>query len=415
MKKTNKKGFTIVELVIVIAVIAILAAVLIPTFSGIIKKAKINADTQVARNLNTSLAADTALNGKPQTIEDVLKILKADGYLIENLNSKSGCYYVWEKDTNQILLVDTDYSVKYSAKDGYGAIDDSWHFAISNETVAATVRSAQPNAIVFRAMTNAEDLNTTLSAGGVETLYLDESIVLTNTTTISVTNSNADITIKMNGSSLATEGTLTSKPVYVAEGKLTIEDAIVGGAGQGTTEYGTFTTAVGFDAGSTLILNNCSITGRGNAITGSWDEDGDCYVELNNCNLFSDAYGFNFSTWGRGVLNNTNITCPNPIEASFGAQLTVNGGTYKSTTSDGYLLTLYRQQSVPDSIEFATITITAGDFTFTNFVNFATTNTKVVITGGTFNNVNYLEYFENIATIGGGTVSINGTTVTIQK
>ena len=41
MKKNNKnrKGFTIVELVIVIAVIAILAGVLIPTFSGVVDKA----------------------------------------------------------------------------------------------------------------------------------------------------------------------------------------------------------------------------------------------------------------------------------------------------------------------------------------------------------------------------------------
>jgi len=38
-KKMNKKGFTIVELVIVIAVIAILAGVMIPTFGGIIKTA----------------------------------------------------------------------------------------------------------------------------------------------------------------------------------------------------------------------------------------------------------------------------------------------------------------------------------------------------------------------------------------
>lgn len=39
MKKMNKKGFTIVELVIVIAVIAILSAVLIPTFSGVVTDA----------------------------------------------------------------------------------------------------------------------------------------------------------------------------------------------------------------------------------------------------------------------------------------------------------------------------------------------------------------------------------------
>ena len=50
MKKNNKKGFTIVELVIVIAVIAILAAVLIPTFSNVIEKAQKSAAMQAARN-----------------------------------------------------------------------------------------------------------------------------------------------------------------------------------------------------------------------------------------------------------------------------------------------------------------------------------------------------------------------------
>ena len=39
MKNTKKKGFTLVELVIVIAVIAILAAVLIPTFTSVIQNA----------------------------------------------------------------------------------------------------------------------------------------------------------------------------------------------------------------------------------------------------------------------------------------------------------------------------------------------------------------------------------------
>ena len=48
MKKMNNKGFTIVELVIVIAVIAILAAVMIPTFSGIVDKANSSAVQQKA-------------------------------------------------------------------------------------------------------------------------------------------------------------------------------------------------------------------------------------------------------------------------------------------------------------------------------------------------------------------------------
>lgn len=52
-----KKGFTIVELVIVIAVIGILAAVLIPTFSNVISSANEAADLQEAQN---SLKAYTA-------------------------------------------------------------------------------------------------------------------------------------------------------------------------------------------------------------------------------------------------------------------------------------------------------------------------------------------------------------------
>ncbi len=60
-KKMNKKGFTIVELVIVIAVIAILAAVLIPTFSGVIKKANQSAAMQYAASLyKEALALDLA-------------------------------------------------------------------------------------------------------------------------------------------------------------------------------------------------------------------------------------------------------------------------------------------------------------------------------------------------------------------
>ena len=46
MKKLNKKGFTIVELVIVIAVIGILAGVLIPTFTIVVRKANQSAAIQ---------------------------------------------------------------------------------------------------------------------------------------------------------------------------------------------------------------------------------------------------------------------------------------------------------------------------------------------------------------------------------
>ena len=55
-----KKGFTIIELVIVIAVIGILAAVLIPTFSNVIDKANATAAMENAKNAYTNFLVDNA-------------------------------------------------------------------------------------------------------------------------------------------------------------------------------------------------------------------------------------------------------------------------------------------------------------------------------------------------------------------
>ena len=60
MKRTNKKGFTIVELVIVIAVIAILAAVLIPNLSRLVDRANESSAMQAARNEYEAYLAEYA-------------------------------------------------------------------------------------------------------------------------------------------------------------------------------------------------------------------------------------------------------------------------------------------------------------------------------------------------------------------
>ena len=70
MKKLNKKGFTIVELVIVIAVIAILAGVLIPTFATVVEKANKSSAQQQAKNFYTLLEAATAAPTKYEMTND---------------------------------------------------------------------------------------------------------------------------------------------------------------------------------------------------------------------------------------------------------------------------------------------------------------------------------------------------------
>ena len=69
MKRNNKKGFTIVELVIVIAVIAILSAVLIPTFGNIIENANQSAAVQEANAAYKEAFANIYADGKLEDSE----------------------------------------------------------------------------------------------------------------------------------------------------------------------------------------------------------------------------------------------------------------------------------------------------------------------------------------------------------
>ena len=112
MKKNNKKGFTIVELVIVIAVIAILAAVLIPTFSSVIKKAKVNNDIQLVRNLNTALATD---NKKHATMQDALDAAAKFGYDVDKINNTSASEneILWDSVNDCFVYKKSDGSMEY--------------------------------------------------------------------------------------------------------------------------------------------------------------------------------------------------------------------------------------------------------------------------------------------------------------
>ncbi len=120
MRKTLKKGFTIVELVIVIAVIAILAAVLIPTFSNIIRKANVSNDVQLVRNLNTALILD---NKEHKTMQDALDAAEEGGFDVAKINSKiSENKILWDSKNDVFCYLNGDKieyvpnSVEESAK-----------------------------------------------------------------------------------------------------------------------------------------------------------------------------------------------------------------------------------------------------------------------------------------------------------
>ncbi len=103
--RQKKRGFTIVELVIVLAVIGILSAVLIPTFSNLVKQSKMSVDQQAVRQMNTILATE-AVDGKIDSVEKVREILTKAGINTENYVPLTiGTAFAWVKKTGEIVQV----------------------------------------------------------------------------------------------------------------------------------------------------------------------------------------------------------------------------------------------------------------------------------------------------------------------
>ena len=66
MHKRSRQGFTLIEMLIVVAIIAVLVAIAIPTFSGSLHKAREAADLANARAYYAYLQADYMTTGEYQ-------------------------------------------------------------------------------------------------------------------------------------------------------------------------------------------------------------------------------------------------------------------------------------------------------------------------------------------------------------
>ena len=155
MNKKNK-GFTIVELVIVIAVIAILAAVLIPTFSSLIKRANLSSDQVAVRNMNNALAMDETVNGKPVDLLDAMKRMQENGYDFDSYKPLTEGYrFFWNSEANKVVLAqaqvnekdETVYVITYPADLADTEFDTALYKALYRDTVVTrasyeTIRDA---------------------------------------------------------------------------------------------------------------------------------------------------------------------------------------------------------------------------------------------------------------------------------
>lgn len=137
MKKTNRKAFTLVEIVIVIAVIGILAGVMIPVFGGIIDSANKASDQSTAASLNVAISQKLDGINSADDLYDVV----ADTYVnVETAmtpkSANQGYHYWFNIDTNTVELKKYEELTPASGGSGTGSRESSGVTAASAVTVS---------------------------------------------------------------------------------------------------------------------------------------------------------------------------------------------------------------------------------------------------------------------------------------
>lgn len=113
----SKRGFSIVELLIVLAVIAILAAVCIPVFSNVISNADRTAKVASARNLNLVILTESVAGNTPSDMSEAVALAISNGCTLGELDASGNSSLLWDSQ-RQLFCVYDGISIEYPGSSG---------------------------------------------------------------------------------------------------------------------------------------------------------------------------------------------------------------------------------------------------------------------------------------------------------
>ena len=126
---TNKKGFTLVELIVVIVIILVLAAVMVPNVIKYVDKAAKSKTKQEAATMLTQVQVEVADN-YTTTDEDLKEVKLAEVTATKKANlslnkkgSKAAEYVVINGEVTAFAYCDSKHFIRWTAADGWYAVD----------------------------------------------------------------------------------------------------------------------------------------------------------------------------------------------------------------------------------------------------------------------------------------------------